>query len=101
MKKLSSSIRIALISLSVLGTGLTSCSQEEIDKLINQQQNNNNTTPTPPSGSIPLPEFADAHGVLAVTKTKTVQSGLYLTPIILIIGVKMFGLMMIGMFYTD
>lgn len=73
MKKLFSPIKIALISLCVLGAALTSCSQEEIDKLINQQQNN--TTPIPPSGSIPLPEFADAHGVLAVTKAKTVQSG--------------------------
>lgn len=76
MKKLFSPIRIVLLSLCVLGTALTSCSQEEIDKLVNQQQNNNNNpTPTPTSGSIPLPEYADAHGVLAVTKAKTVQSG--------------------------
>jgi hypothetical protein len=73
MKNLFSPIKTGLMSLCILGLSLSSCSQEEIDKLVSQNQNN--TTPTPtPSTNIPMPSWSDAFGVLAVTKVKTVQS---------------------------
>lgn len=73
MKKISKSIQAGLLSLCILGFSLSSCSQEEIDKLVNQNQNS--PTPTPsPSSNIPMPNWSDAYGVLAVTKVKTVQS---------------------------
>lgn len=75
MKEMSKFMKAGLLSLCMFGLLFSSCSQEEIDKLVEQHQNNPTPTPTP-NDNIPMPSWSDAYGVLAVTKVKTVQSSI-------------------------
>jgi hypothetical protein len=77
MKKIHPFLNFGVSALCLFGLMLSSCSQEEIDKLVNQAQNNPPPSPAP-SNDVPVPSWSDAHGVLVTTKVKTVNSGVSL-----------------------
>jgi hypothetical protein len=77
MKKTNTLLKWGYSALCLLGLTLSSCTQEEIDKLVNQAQNNPPSGLTP-SNNVPIPSWDDAHGVLVTTKVKALNSGVSL-----------------------
>jgi len=76
MKKIQYTLSGILIICMMFSVSLflTSCSEEEIQNLVNQAPDN---TPVPtPDNSIPIPDWTDASGVLVATKVKSIQMGI-------------------------